>query len=120
MTYTQWVEQCRKQAAERQAEAEASADEDEADETDLASDSAAVPAEMARIAPAEALAAAVEARKEADESTVPAKSADPTWLPVVEFFKAGEPFSIGDISISPFTVPHDAADPVGFVFHAEE
>jgi len=119
MTYTQWVEQCRKQAAERQAEAEASADEDEADETDLASDSAAVPAEMARIAPAEALAAAVEARKEADESTVPAKSADPTWLPVVEFFKAGEPFSIGDISISPFTVPHDAADPVGFVFHAE-
>src|SRR5580658_7185385 len=32
MTYAQWLEQCRKQAAERQAEAEAAADEGEPDE----------------------------------------------------------------------------------------
>ena len=44
------------------------------------------------------------------------KAKDPTWLPAVEYFQAGEPFEIGDISISPFTTPHDAADPVGFVF----
>jgi phosphoribosyl 1,2-cyclic phosphodiesterase len=37
----------------------------------------------------------------------------------VEYFKAGEPFEIGDIAVSPFTTPHDAADPVGFVFRAE-
>ena len=34
-------------------------------------------------------------------------------------FRAGEPFEIGDIGVSPFTIPHDAADPVGFVFQAE-
>jgi phosphoribosyl 1,2-cyclic phosphodiesterase len=44
---------------------------------------------------------------------------DPARLPVVEYFRAGESFSIGDLSISPFTIPHDAADPVGFVFTAE-
>jgi len=37
----------------------------------------------------------------------------------VEFFKAGERFRIGDIEVSPFTTPHDAADPTGFVFEAE-
>jgi phosphoribosyl 1,2-cyclic phosphodiesterase len=44
---------------------------------------------------------------------------DPAWLPKVEFFKAGERFRIGDIEVSPFTTPHDAADPTGFVFEAE-
>jgi phosphoribosyl 1,2-cyclic phosphodiesterase len=47
------------------------------------------------------------------------KSADPTWLPSVEYFQSGRPFSIGDIAVSPFTISHDAADPVGFVFQAE-
>jgi phosphoribosyl 1,2-cyclic phosphodiesterase len=37
----------------------------------------------------------------------------------VEYFASGEPFEIGDIRISPFTIPHDAADPVGFVFQTE-
>jgi len=40
-------------------------------------------------------------------------------LPKVEFFSAGRIFQIGDISITPFTIPHDAADPVGFTFRAE-
>ena len=44
---------------------------------------------------------------------------DPTWLPAVEYFQAGCPFQIGDISVSPFTIPHDAVDPTGFVFQAE-
>ena len=58
--------------------------------------------------------------QEADEPVEPpAKAKDPTWLPAVEYFQAGEPFEIGDIAISPFTIPHDAADPVGFVFQAE-
>jgi phosphoribosyl 1,2-cyclic phosphodiesterase len=45
--------------------------------------------------------------------------ADPAFLPAVEYFTAGRNFSIGDIAITPFTVPHDAADPCGFVFEAE-
>jgi phosphoribosyl 1,2-cyclic phosphodiesterase len=44
--------------------------------------------------------------------------ADPAFLPAVEYFRAGHAFSIGEIDVSPFTIPHDAADPCGFVFHA--
>jgi phosphoribosyl 1,2-cyclic phosphodiesterase len=47
------------------------------------------------------------------------QKADPTHLPAVEYFHAGTRFSIGDIDITPFTIPHDAADPCGFVFEAE-
>ena len=60
---------------------------------------------------------------EAEESCEPgetraAAKADPTFLPEVEYFRAGHEFCIGDIDINPFTIPHDAADPCGFVFHA--
>ena len=44
---------------------------------------------------------------------------DPSFLPVVEYFRAGHQFSIGDLEICPFTIPHDAADPCGFVFEAD-
>ncbi|MGB9196894.1 MAG: MBL fold metallo-hydrolase [Terriglobales bacterium] len=40
-------------------------------------------------------------------------------LPKSEHFFAGRSFRIGDIEIQPFTIPHDAADPVGFTFRAE-
>src|SRR5260370_25210062 len=36
----------------------------------------------------------------------------------VEYIRAGERVEIGDIEITPFTLPHDAADPVGYAFHA--
>jgi phosphoribosyl 1,2-cyclic phosphodiesterase len=52
------------------------------------------------------------------EETRAAAKADPTFLPAVEYFRAGHEFCIGDIDINPFTIPHDAADPCGFVFHA--
>jgi len=99
MTYAQWIEQCRQQAAARQAEADAH--EGDPDEVDLA---------------AEAKEGQQEAERNADP-VAPVK--DPTWLPSVEYFLAGEAFQIGDIAVSPFTTPHDAADPVGFVFQAE-
>jgi len=98
MTYAQWLEQIRKQAAERQAEADV-AEEGDLDEGDVVG--------------------VAEASSEAAEPVEPIKAKDPTWLPAVEFFQSGEPFKIGDISISPFTIPHDAADPVGFVFQAD-
>lgn len=44
---------------------------------------------------------------------------DPCALPGVEYFSPGEGFCVGDIAVTPFTIPHDAADPVGFVFEAE-
>jgi phosphoribosyl 1,2-cyclic phosphodiesterase len=59
---------------------------------------------------------AAVAEEEAAEE--PAVKADPTALPVVEYFRAGQRFCIGEIDIEPFTIPHDAADPCGFVFHA--
>ena len=34
----------------------------------------------------------------------------------VEEFQAGCGFQVGDIAVMPFTIPHDAADPVGFTF----
>ncbi|MBV9181690.1 MAG: MBL fold metallo-hydrolase, partial [Acidobacteria bacterium] len=37
----------------------------------------------------------------------------------VEIFSAGRSFQIADITVTPFTIPHDAADPVGFTFRAE-
>jgi len=40
-------------------------------------------------------------------------------LPKAEHFAAGRRFRVGDIDVSPFTIPHDAADPVGFTFSAE-
>ncbi len=46
-------------------------------------------------------------------------SEDPSYLPLVEHFRAGVPFEIGDIRVTPFTVPHDAVDPVGFILQAE-
>lgn len=44
------------------------------------------------------------------------------WLdfqPALERFQAGTSFSIGDIEIDSFTVPHDAIDPVGFCFRSQ-
>jgi phosphoribosyl 1,2-cyclic phosphodiesterase len=56
---------------------------------------------------------------EEDDAPAPAPKADPAYLPAVEYFQSGTNFSIGDISITPFTIPHDAADPCGFVFESE-
>jgi phosphoribosyl 1,2-cyclic phosphodiesterase len=101
MTYAQWLEQLRQQAATRMAEGDAAAVEDcDAEDTD---------------SPAEPLQA--EQPESAPRKTAPEK--DPTFLPKVEYFQSGKPMQIGDISVSPFTIPHDAADPVGFVFQAE-
>jgi phosphoribosyl 1,2-cyclic phosphodiesterase len=37
----------------------------------------------------------------------------------LEIFAAGHSFAIGDVTVTPFTIPHDAVDPVGFAFRAE-
>src|SRR5579863_6113691 len=37
----------------------------------------------------------------------------------LERFESGHRFQVGDIEVKPFTIPHDAADPVGFTFRVE-
>ena len=59
------------------------------------------------------------AEKKAGRGQLDRAQLDPAQLPAVEYFHAGTQFSIGDIEVTPFTIPHDAADPCGFVFEAE-
>ena len=40
-------------------------------------------------------------------------------LKKIEFIKAGQSFVVGDLKISPFSVPHDAVDPLAFILEAE-
>jgi phosphoribosyl 1,2-cyclic phosphodiesterase len=40
-------------------------------------------------------------------------------LDKLERFESGHSFQVGDIAVKPFTIPHDAADPVGFTFRVE-
>ncbi|HEX4036746.1 MAG TPA: MBL fold metallo-hydrolase [Acidobacteriaceae bacterium] len=116
ITYAQWLEK-QKQEAELRAQSEASdgraVGEKPADGPREATPSAASP--TATEPDAEELAAAEEALTEAARE--PEK--DSTFLPVVQYFCSGSGFHIGDIAITPFTIPHDAIDPVGFVFEAE-
>jgi phosphoribosyl 1,2-cyclic phosphodiesterase len=40
-------------------------------------------------------------------------------LAKLEVFSSGRSFQVADITVTPFTIPHDATDPVGFTFHVE-
>ena len=60
-----------------------------------------------------------EEREELAPNPVTEVKADPCALPAVEYFSSGEGFCVGDIAVTPFTIPHDATDPVGFIFEAE-
>lgn len=96
MTYADWLEQRKQQAA-------ANANPESA----VSATPVSFDAEAAAATEEELTAVAAEPER------------DPCALPGVEYFCAGEHFSIGDIAITPFTIPHDAADPVGFVFESE-
>ena len=132
MSYAQWLD---KLAREREERAAASAHVPEYS-IGAGSDPGAAAAELEAVAAVSAEAAgldervsgssgnagrAVPAVEEPCEPRMAASAsggADATALPAVEYFHAGTQFSIGDIEISPFTIPHDAADPCGFVFSA--
>ncbi|HEX4652486.1 MAG TPA: MBL fold metallo-hydrolase [Granulicella sp.] len=112
MSYAKWME---KMAAEKAARAEAAA------AADLAGLAAAAGEDESWAEALEAEAQLpIEPEMEAEGGLEKAAAkADPAFLPGVEYFEAGKSFAIGDIGITPFTVPHDAADPCGFVFQAE-
>ena len=117
MTYAQWLEQCRKQAAEREAEPEASVLETAAEDGDP--EEAEIECETNGAEASKPVDAGSATTETTTSTKPPTLKEDPTWLPAVEYFHAGEPFTIGDIALSPFTIPHDAADPVGFVLCSE-
>jgi phosphoribosyl 1,2-cyclic phosphodiesterase len=99
LTYAEWLEQRKQEAAKKKEEAETDAvPNPEADNPFYRE------AELAECA--------------AEEEEMQVKT-DPCALPGVEYFQAGANFSIGDIAVSAFTIPHDAVDPVGFVFKTE-
>jgi phosphoribosyl 1,2-cyclic phosphodiesterase len=56
----------------------------------------------------------------ANRLTAEAVVADPGWNGRVRIswrlFSTGSPFEVGDLTVESFSVPHDACDPVGFVF----
>jgi len=124
MSYAQWLEQCRKQAAERSVEPSvAIEDEIEEPEAGMAGNGdGSLPGAAAAASQVNSNGAARAADSAGGEAAPEEKKPwkdDPTWLPSVEYFQSGKPFTIGDIAVSPFTISHDAADPVGFVFSAE-
>ena len=51
----------------------------------------------------------------ADDSGKPAKK---PAVERVEYIHPGAKFEIGDIEVCPFSIPHDATDPVGFAFRS--
>lgn len=132
MSYKQWMEKTAREKQERleaqalahQIAAAARDDDDQPLDhffaTDIDVDAAAVHPD-ATTDPAGTLLAAAEEDLCDDLSSETKKGLrdDPSYLPAVEYFRAGSHLAIGDIDILPFTIPHDAADPCGFVFSAE-
>jgi phosphoribosyl 1,2-cyclic phosphodiesterase len=107
MTYAKWLDHVQR---EKEARAAAVA----AQTYDIAAESASITSVYAEAA---SLNTETTEAEDPDALATPTK-ADPTHLPAVEFFHSGTHFSIGDIDITPFTIPHDAADPCGFVFES--
>ncbi len=111
MSYAQWMEHVQKEKEARAAAAATESGEPEPGICD--SMSAAVEASASEAVDPDESELEIEAAPTAKPKT------DPTSLPSVEYFHSGRQFSIGDIEITPFTIPHDAADPCGFVFASE-
>ncbi len=112
MTYADWLAQRQQEAARRTEEAAKMAEA--ADQGAAGGDILAEPAN----GETELLDCAAE--EEELRAAAPAEiQVDPCALPGVEYFCAGTGFQIGDIEVTPFTIPHDAADPVGFILKSE-
>jgi len=106
MTYAKWLDHIQREKESRAA----------AQTYDIAAESASIANVYAEAR--EAAETDSDALCDPDAPVTPTK-ADPTHLPAVEIFHSGTHFCIGDIDITPFTIPHDAADPCGFVFTSE-
>lgn len=121
ITYAEWIEQ-RKASLQRspdsvQENKQGSGNSEQG--LERCDPIAAGPARCSADITAEPDAEEKAAVEEAIAETAASPERDPTSLPSVEYFRSGNGFRIGDIAVTPFTIPHDAADPVGFVFEAD-
>jgi phosphoribosyl 1,2-cyclic phosphodiesterase len=109
MTYAQWLDRLAQEKAQKGNEARTAAHATEPG------------APSQTVSPCEVGSCPTESQPTDPDEVLEEVAAkpDPTSLPAVEYFHSGTRFSIGDISITPFTIPHDAADPCGFVFESE-
>ncbi len=105
MTYAKWLDHVQQ---EKEARAVASSSEEVADDKIPGAPSFAASSQRVGYLSANAC-----------EPKISSAKFNPAHLPAVEYFHSGTSFSIGDLDITPFTIPHDAADPCGFVFSAE-
>ena len=132
MTYAKWLDHAQREKEARAAAVAASAPHSElagqlAEESSIIAGIAAEAAALSSDARSDDPNAILELPVDPDEEDLcapesqlaAAQKPDPTHLPAVEYFHSGTRFSIGDIDITPFTIPHDAADPCGFVFESE-
>ena len=108
MSYAQWLDHLQ---AQKLARAEAAAAKFSPDPAHLAATVSDVASQTARCEEAEPEDCSPELAEKA--------KVNPTFLPSLHHFQPGKGFTIGDIAVSPFTTPHDAADPCGFVFEAD-
>jgi phosphoribosyl 1,2-cyclic phosphodiesterase len=109
ITYAEWLEQRRRQSTELRAqgpEGEGGPSKKSADSMTAGATSSFEPEPDPE-------------EKAAAEESLAEPEKDPAALPSVQYFQSGNPFRIGDIAVTPFTIPHDAVDPVGFVFEVE-
>jgi phosphoribosyl 1,2-cyclic phosphodiesterase len=60
-----------------------------------------------------------EATHDAYRRTTRDSAGNRITLERLELFSAGCAFEIGNVTVTPFTIPHDAADPVGYTFRSE-
>ena len=124
MTYAKWLDHVQREKEVRAAAVAANASNSETGGVIYTAFSASEAADLNRCNDANA---ALELPVDPDEDDLCGSGSqqaatskpDPTYLPAVEYFHSGTRFSIGDIDITPFTIPHDAADPCGFVFESE-
>jgi len=110
MTYAQWLDRLAQEKAEKEKAASASS------MTASSTPESGAPCLDSETWVRSAADPEAVSAPHSDEEETP--KPDPAHLPAVQYFHSGTAFSIGDISVTPFTIPHDAADPCGFVFES--
>ena len=118
MTYAQWLDHRQREKETRAAQTAAVASAQAQAIINIAAEAAAASETLRSDDPNPTLELPVDPDEEELCSPIPKEKLNPASLPAVEYFHSGTNFSIGDLDITPFTIPHDAADPCGFVFHS--
>jgi len=113
MSYAQWLDHVQREKEARANAAAAASEELEPGVCDSMSAAVEVSSSASDCVDPD------DAEPEAETAPVARTKPDLTFLPAVEYFHSGRQFSIGDIEVTPFTIPHDATDPCGFVFASE-